>query len=308
MKKSKRGQGKPKKSARSAELPPRGDEKRFVLEKLLGYGGMCEVYEALDLQRLSWNDRSPRVALKRLLPKFVGNNQAKLALAQEYFTLRNLSHEGVVRAYDLHEEEWGLCYSMEILEGATLYQKQVRMHGGFGRQGIDIADKVFASLAYLHGHGIIHGDMKPANIFLAAQNRVVLFDFSVSQMEARPGRASSGITQGLRNILKIQAYSARHASPERIASGEPSLADDIFSACCTLFECIEGAHPFNNRTAQEAMEQRIAPAGPVVLSKRQWRALIQGLSFDPDKRPDAVWLRSAFSSGSGLFTRLLSPF
>lgn len=279
--------------------------KRFVLEKLLGAGGMCEVYVALDLQRLSWSDRNPRVALKRLLPKLADSQQARLALAQEYFNLRHLSHEGIVRAYDIHEEEWGPCYTMELLEGATLYKKQGDMHYGFGRPGIEIAAKLFSSLAYLHEKGVMHADIKPANVFLAPEGRVVLFDFNVSRVEARPGRASSDISQGMREVLKIQAHSLLHASPERIATGEPSYADDIYSACCTVYECIEGAHPFHRQSSQEAQEKGMKAQKPKSISLMQWNALSRGLSFDPAKRPDADSLRSAFADTT-IFTQLLT--
>ena len=289
------------------QLAQQSHGKRFVMEKLIGSGGMCEVYIALDLQRLAWSDRAPRVALKRLLPKLAVNKQAQLALAQEFFILRNIAHEGIVRAYDLHEEEWGPCYSMELLEGATLYQKQGKAHSGFGRDGLDMAARVFGSLAYLHERGVIHGDMKPANIFLAADKRVVLFDFSVSQVEVSPGKSSASIKQGLREPLKLQAHSPLHASPERIISGRPSFPDDIYSACCTMYECIEGTHPFQRRTAGEAMELGLKPAKPKTLSLLQWSVLSRGLSFEPEQRPKADQLFAAFSELK-VFSRLLTKF
>lgn len=281
--------------------------KRFVLEKMLGSGGMCEVYIALDLQRLAWSDRAPRVALKRLLPKLASNNNARLALAQEFFILRNIAHEGIVRAFDIHEEDWGPCYSMELLDGMTLYQKQGKAHCGFGKEGLEIAARVFGSLAYLHTRGIVHGDVKPANIFLAAEKRVVLFDFSVSQLEARPGKSSSSARQGLREPLKLQAYSPLHASPERMVWGVPSYSDDVFSACCTMYECIEGAHPFRRRTALEALEQGIKPVKPRALSLLQWSVLSRGLSFEPAQRPKAEQLFGAFSELK-VFSQLLTKF
>lgn len=286
---------------------PVEEGKRFVLEKILGAGGMCEVYTALDLKRVAWSDKSPRVAVKRLLPRLVDNKQARLALAQEYFTLRNLVHEGIVRAYDLHEEEWGPCYSMELLEGATLYEKQARMPAGFGKGGVDLAARIFQSLAYLHERGVVHADVKPANIFLAPDNRVVLFDFSVSRVNAKPGAACSPVAQGLRQSLNLRAHSVLHASPERLATGCPSFADDVFSACCTVYECLQGAHPFKRHTAAEAMELGLAPERPPALSLRQWNALSRGLSFEPEKRPDAAQLHKAFT-GPNMITRLLDKF
>lgn len=278
---------------------------RFQPERLLGTGGMCEVHAALDLRRLEWSDKSPRVAVKRLLPKFSANRQAQLALAQEFFTLRHLVHPGVIRAYDLHPEPEGVCYSMELLEGDSLYQALSSKPAGYGKEGVKMGEKLFQTLEYLHGKGVVHADVKPANLFEAAGGRLVLIDFNISRVTAKPGAASAAVSQGLWEKLKIPAYSQLHASPERLATGSPSIADDIFSACCTVYELIAGHHPFNRLPSCEAEEKKMQPKRPEGMTGSQWKALLQGLSFSPEKRPGAGYLRQKFAVSSRI-SRLAS--
>ncbi|MDR3073129.1 MAG: serine/threonine protein kinase [Deltaproteobacteria bacterium] len=277
---------------------------RFQLEGLLGVGGMCEVHAALDLRRLEWSDANPRVAVKRLLPDIAGNRQARLALVQEFFILRHLAHPGVVRAYDLHTEPWGVCYSMELLDGGSLREAGKALPEGLAREGTRVAAKLFETLSYLHGQGVVHADVKPGNIFLAANNRVVLIDFNASRVSSLPGSACSPVSQGLKAALRIPAYSLLHASPERLDTGLPSREDDVYSACCTVYELMERRRPFEGKSAAEARAGGLKPPRIQSLSPSRWEMLKRGLSFDPEKRPSAGELRGAFAKRGG-FGRLL---
>jgi serine/threonine-protein kinase Stk1 len=142
----------------------------------------------------------------------------------------------------------------------------------------------------------VHADVKPANIFLVREGRVVLIDFNVSQVDAKPGAACAPVAQGLRAKLHFSAHSLLHASPERIQSGRPSMADDVFSACCTVYELMEGAHPFGGKSALEAMKEDMRPVRPAGASVARWKLLRRGLSFDPGERPSAEQLWKGFSA------------
>ncbi|MDR0477617.1 MAG: serine/threonine protein kinase [Desulfobulbaceae bacterium] len=277
---------------------------RFKLEKLLGVGGMCEVYAALDLRRLEWSDKTPKVAVKRLLPQLADKRQAQLALAQEFFTLRHLIHPGIVRVYDLHPESNGICFSMEFLDGLSLHQSLANRPSGYGRDGIWMAAKLFETLDFLHGKGVVHADVKPANLFIAPDGRLVLIDFNISQVIVKPGAACSPISSGLRAALVFPAHSQLHASPERLKTGRPSMADDIYAACCTVYELIAGSHPFNRLSSQEAEEKGMIPQRPRGISGAQWKAVAGGLSFSAGERPSAGQLCRAFAASA--ISRLLT--
>ena len=286
---------------------PKPGEGRFCLESLLGSGGMCEVYSALDLYRVEWGDVNPRVAVKRLLPDLARHPQAQVALAQEFCTLRHLAHSGVVRVFDLHKEPYGICLSMELLEGRTAYAELGAYPQGLGMRGVKAVAKLFGVLAFLHGHGVIHGDIKPSNLFLASEGRVALIDFNVASVTARPGAASSPIAQGLRESLRLPAHSLLHASPERLRAGCPSSADDVFAACCTAYELLTGEHPFKGRSSQEAQERKVVVEKPDILTRRQWEPLCRGLAFVPQERLPAAELYERFTS-RGVLPRLAAQW
>ncbi|MCL2340762.1 MAG: serine/threonine protein kinase [Proteobacteria bacterium] len=287
--------------------PQQPGDGRFYLESLLGSGGMCEVYSALDLRRVEWGDANPRVAVKRLLPALAQHPQAQVALAQEFCVLRHLVHPGVVRVFDLHKEPFGICLSMELLEGRTAYVELGAYPDGLGMRAIQATAKLFGVLAFLHGQGVIHGDIKPANLFLAPEGRVALLDFNVASVTARPGAASSPVAQGLRETLRLPAHSLLHASPERLSTGRPSAADDVFSACCTAYELLTGRHPFKGRSAQEAQQQGMIAEKPDILTRRQWEPLGRGLAFAPQDRLTAAELHKRFTV-RGVLRRLAAQW
>lgn len=274
--------------------PPRARfadrEERFLLQRLLGSGGVCEVWAALDLRRVEWSDATPQVAVKRLLPDLARNFQAQLALAQEFCILRRLAHPGVVRVFDLHREPFGLCYSMELLRG----RRADEAAGLPDAPAAPVAARFFHTLSFLHAQGIAHGDIKPSNLFLEPGGRPVLIDFNVAAAIVRADRSLPA--RGLRESPRLGAYNVLYSSPERLSGGQPSAADDVFSACCAVYELFSGAHPFRRRSSKEAEEHGLTPSRPPELPALLWPALRRGLSFRIEDRPSAAALRRVFAS------------
>ena len=284
----------------SVALHGRDEEGRFVLRSRIGTGGMCEVFSAVDLLRVECGDPRPQVALKRLLPEAAELPQAQLALAREFFTLRHVVHPGVVRAYDLHRETWGVCFSMELLQGVSAYAALDGRPGGLGRGAMAMAAEIFKVLAYLHGLGVAHGDVKPANIFLAQAGRIVLLDFNVSRTSLFPGSVGGLALRGVEGVPGVPGMSLLHASPECLGGAPPWPGGDVFSACCCVYELLTGHHPFGMLSALEAAEKKLRPARPPHIGPWAWRRLRQGLSFDASRRPSAAKLYSVFK-GTGLW-------
>ena len=282
------GSGKPASPRRlaPAEAVVAGGD-RFVLRSRLGAGGMCEVFSAVDLRRVECGDSRPFVAVKRLLPEVAHERQAGSALAQEYFTLRHLAHPGVVRVFDLHREAWGVCFSMELLEGQPAHAALGSHPAGLGGVGIVLGARIFESLAYLHAHGVSHGDVKPANVFLEQGGRTVLLDFNIARVSERPGAASAKVVHGLPGGARVPGLSRQHASPERLMGAPPEPRGDVFSASCTVYELITGVHPFGMLPAHEAAFRGLRPERPSALTRGQWHEFRKGLSFDPHGRPTA---------------------
>ena len=278
---------------------------RFIPERPLGTGGLCDVFAARDLLRLEYDDGFPHVAVKRLLAKYEQNPAARRLLAREFFIVRHISHPGVVRVFDLHEEKGNLLLSMELLTGRNLYELAGQRPAGLGTAALPLARRLFETLALLHGLGIAHGDIKPANLMLEKGDRLVLLDFNTADVIPRAGCAASHASQGLRSSLGLAACSLLHASPERLEGRPPSFADDIFAACCTIVEVMEGAHPFARQTSLEARNAALPPPRLRIGKSRAGKMLLRGLSFNPAMRPAAHELAAACRT-QGLVARCLS--
>lgn len=281
----------PAPSTKIGRLPPIAKPqskapKRFLLERRLGIGGLCEVYVAKDLNRIEWGDSMPVVALKMLLPEFKDNRKAQQLLAREFFTLRHLAHPGVVRVYDLHKEPWGMCLSMELLESQNMKEKLHDNPSGLANARI-IAEGLLSTLEYMHEQGVVHGDIKPANITCERDDRVVLFDFNTAEIEVKEGNASAAISRGLMADLNIPSFSPLQASPQRLSGEDASKGDDVFAACCTLYEIFSGEHPFQHLNSLEAIERKLKPKRPPRMDREQWKLIRAGLSFDEKSRPGA---------------------
>jgi serine/threonine-protein kinase Stk1 len=282
----------------------RKKDNRFLLERRLGAGGLCEVFAARDLLRLAHGDGTPRVAVKRLLPEYTTDRAALSLLAREFFIGRHAVHPSLIRYYDLHEEEYGPCLSMELLHGERLYDALDRYPHGMGTRAQSLAYRLFEALTALHASGVAHGDVKPANIMLEKDGRAVLFDFNTADALPLPGRPAPEASAGLLLGLRLPAFSPLFASPERLAGGGPSFADDIFAACCSVYQMLSGVHPFKGRTAAEARETGLRPEAPQTLGGIRRELLLKGLAFEAERRPKAGELAEFFLKPS-LLSRLL---
>lgn len=272
---------------------------RFLLEKHLGSGGMCDVYEAIDLRRHEWGDPRPKVAVKKLLPEFKNNIHAKLALAQEFYKVRNLTHPSIVRHYDLHQENDELIISMELLQGKTL-EDYFRDNLKENYPLKNVSFHIFEVLAYIHQKGVVHADFKPGNIFFN-QGKIVVFDFNISVVLPTIQDKASSPIQALIKANSLPGLTKLYASPERLSGESPSYSDDIFGASCTVYELLAGKHPFQRCLSDKACEMGINPLRPDKLSRRQWAYLLAGLNFKAEKRPEALELAHIFSKTNIFF-------
>lgn len=276
---------------------------RFILEKVLGIGGLCEVCSATDLLRVACGDKSPHVAIKRLLPQYAKEFKAQQLLVREFIVTRTLSHEGIIRFYDLHETKYGPVISMELLEGKLLSSLQL----GIKEKILPIAQSLFKTLSVLHTSRVVHGDIKPGNLILEWNSRLVLFDFNTADAEPAVGAPSSAVTRSICAELNIPSFSPLYASPARLGGAPPMAADDIFSACCTLIELAEGLHPFNRKTSLESSESGSIKIELKYLPGKFQDLLKRGLSPEPGQRPAAQEFCSFFDN-SGVSRSIFDRF
>jgi serine/threonine protein kinase len=256
----------------------------YVLGDRLGGGGMAEIYKALDRRRERAGSAGPWVALK--IVTVTGEpGTAAAALQREAALAGRLEHPNVVRVFGLDRDGPHLFLAMELLEGESLARRldQRRQRPLARLHALPLIEGLCRGLAHIHSAGLVHGDIKPGNLFVTVDERVKIIDFGVARDLRSPEPAT------------LPGHTAEYASCEVLAGEPPQPADDIFSAACVAYRLLAGQRPFGNRTALEAEAAGLRPAPIESLAAGQWRALDQALAFRSADRPaDVSGFLSAF--------------
>jgi len=266
---------------------------RFVIQGLLGRGGMGVVYSAKDLRKEETQDRDPFVAMKVLGEAYRRDQRMIVAMQREARKAQTLAHPNISTVYDFDRDGQLVFLTMEMLQGDPLDEFiKKNPHGIPKEQAFGIIRGLCLGLAYAHNKNIIHSDFKPANIFLTEDNRTKILDFGI----ARAGPVSnldesSEVTQF--DAGTLGALTPAYASCEMFAGLEPHPADDVYALAIVSYQLLTGKHPFDYIPAYKAQQQGLSPAHIKGLKRREWRALERGLAFDRDDRSEhaAVFLR-----------------
>jgi serine/threonine protein kinase len=246
---------------------------RFVLEDVIGYGGMSVVYRALDRRREEANDRQDHVAIKLLGGSFRDHPDAFVALQREARRAQTLAHPNIATVYDFdrHEDTPYLC--MELLSGQTLDRlMQTRMPL---ERVQTIIRGIAEGLDYAHQRGIVHADLKPSNVFITDRGEVKLLDFGIARVISRPGSEETTFDAG-----QLGALTPPYASCEMFEGRAADPRDDVYALACVSYELLTGRHPFDRLPAPDAREAQLTPDPVPELSREQNHALLEGLAFD----------------------------
>lgn len=246
----------------------------YVLGDRLGGGGMAEIYKALDRRRERAGNAGPWVALK-IVTVNAEPGVAAAALQREAALAGRLEHPNVVRVFGLDRDGPYLFLVMELLEGESLAKRldQRRQRPLARLHALPLIEGLCRGLAHVHAAGIVHGDIKPGNLFVTVDERVKIIDFGVARDRQAPEPAT------------LPGHTAEYASCEVLSGEPPEPADDIFAAACVTYRLLAGQRPFGNRTALEAEAAGLRPAPIDSLAASQWRALDQALAFRRADRP-----------------------
>lgn len=249
---------------------------RFLLQERIAGGGMGVIYKALDRRLAESGAASAWVAVKVLSPQLSSNGYALRALQQEAAKGRCLTHPNIVRFIDLDRDDDLYFIVMEWLEGRTLAD----ILDSPDAQGIDrerafrIVKQLGKALDYAHRCGIVHADVKPANIMIMPNGDAKLFDFGVARVRQKTLAQQADFDPGVLGLL-TPAYS----SMQVLTGEEPTPADDVFSLACLLYRLIAGYRVFGPRNAAEAAEEGMTPQRLDALSDAEWRVLKKALSY-----------------------------
>ena len=259
--------------------------KRFVLESVLGFGGMGVVYLAKDLRRVEAEDPYPYVATKVLNDDFKNHPDAFIALQQEAVKSQQLSHPNIVTVYDFDRDANTLYMTMELLRGNPL-DKLIKHNFPSGmpvEDSIDIFNGLCAGLSCAHQHNLIHSDLKPMNVFMTYGKEVKILDFGISRI-----CSDKKVNKPRFDAGNLGAITLEFASLEMIKKQPPHFSDDVFALACVFYIVLTGKHPFNKVPANQAQQQKMVPIQIEGLSKHQWKVLKKALAFERKYRYPSI--------------------
>src|SRR5437763_6384195 len=176
------------------------------------------------------------VALKLLAPQLSGNDEFRRRFLRESQLAASLDHPNVITVYDAGDFNGTLYIAMRYVEGidlAQLLREQGRLEP---LAAVSLLDQVAAALDAAHEHGLVHRDVKPANVMIAS-GRCYLTDFGLTKQAA--GAASLSLTR-TGSFLGTLHY----AAPEQIEGREITAQTDVYALGCVLHECLTGSPPF----------------------------------------------------------------
>ncbi|WP_238419865.1 protein kinase [Gordonia sp. 'Campus'] len=238
----------------------------YRIDRLLGRGGMGEVYEAFDTLR------ERRVALKVLPPHLLRDKDFRDRFERESKTAAKLSDPHVIPIHDWGEKDGVLFIDMRLVDGQDLRKLLASGPLTPGR-AVHILGQIASALDSAHRDGLVHRDIKPDNILVDADDFAYLVDFGIAQ-----GTTDSRLTQ-IGTALGTLAYMA----PERFGDEPAGPGSDNYALACVLYECVTGQTPYPAKTDQGLMTAHITKEPPRTGGPLD-PVIARGLAKDPAGR------------------------
>lgn len=216
----------------------------YQLMSLIRAGHTCEIW---DVQSLA--DRS-RFGMK-LLPSGSRHTREQVNLLKHEFAVgQGFDHECVIKTYDFGSARFGTFIIMELFKYPNLKQRLNQGADAIAYLAETVIENAASGLAYMHGQGWIHRDVKPDNFLIDDEGGVRLIDFNLAR------RVKKGLAKIISGKEKVQGTKS-YMSPEQIRGQTPDERSDIYSFGCVLYEMISGRAPFTGVSANDLLTKHL---------------------------------------------------
>jgi len=278
-----------------ADIESMGDhgvlKKRFILESVLGAGGMGIVYKAKDLLKVEAQDRDPYVAIKVLGEEFKSHPEAFISLQRESRKSQRIAHPNIVNVHDFDRDGDTVFMTMEFMDGSPL-DELIRRYKSTGlptEDALEIIKGMCAALSHAHAEKIIHSDFKPGNVFVTKKGVAKVFDFGIARAVSKVEHLDDNPEdKTVFDAGNLGALTPAYASLEMLEGKEPDVRDDIFALGCVAYELFTAEHPYKKIPADEAAKQGIKPKKITNITRSQWRAIEKAIAFKREDRIESV--------------------
>jgi serine/threonine protein kinase len=247
---------------------------RWRLEDLLGEGGMGRVYRAVD-------SSGSEAAVKIVKAELARDDTFRRRFDREAKVAQRVNHPHVVPVIETGEQD-GIPYLVQMFISGGSLEDRIKAEGTMPlAETVRICTAVASGLDALHNEGLIHRDVKPANILLDDQGVPYIADFGLAK-----DRDASILTKAGQALGSMD-----YMAPEQIRGEEVSAQSDVYALGCVMYECLAGKPPFADRQGMRILWAHLQEEPPDPLAGRDdvpadvgW-ALKQALEKEPSERP-----------------------
>jgi serine/threonine-protein kinase len=225
----------------------------FRIESILGRGGMSVVYIAEQIRL------GRQVALKLLAAELGWDEQFRERFVRESNVAAAIDHPNIIPIYDAGESDGVLYIAMRLIRGPDLkdiLKRDQRLSVG---HTLFLIEQVSSALDAAHAHGLVHRDVKPANILVEeGSDRVYLTDFGIAKQTIARGLTSTGHFLG----------TVDYAAPEQIEGRAVDARTDVYALGCVLFECLTGSPPYAQGSEHAVLQAHLVEPPPSITRAR----------------------------------------